>query len=74
MSEKNWFNGAQGAFYIEETMPGLFISISEAGERMVASGSSYLCEMTTYNYMDWRVNGFPETDRKSYDSFVGGKL
>ena len=75
MSEKNWFNGAQGAFYIEETMPGLFISISEAGERMVTSGSSYLCEMTTYNYMDWRANGFPEiAGKKSYDSFVGGKL
>ena len=75
MSEKNWFNGAQGAFYIEETIPGLFTSISESGEKMVTSGSSYLCEMTTYNYMDWRVNGFPEIEgKKSYDSFVGGKL
>ena len=72
--EKNWFNGAQGAFYIEKTRFGLYTSVTEAGEKLITSGSSFECEMNTYNYMDWRAHGFPEVDTKTYDSFVGGKL
>ena len=74
MSEAKKFTCGYGDFTIEKSRFGLYISYTIDGEALITSFDEGLCESCTYNYLDWRANGFPETSNKKYESYVGGKL
>ena len=74
MSEIKKFTCGYGDFTIEKTYFGLYTSYTMSGEALVSSLTEWECESQTYNYLDWRANGFPDTANKKYDSHVGGKL
>jgi len=74
MTEPKKFSCGYGDFTIQKSRFGLYISYTMEGEALVSSLTEWECESHTYNYLDWRANGFPASPNKKYDSYVGGKL
>ena len=61
-------------FYVEQKKYGLWDSTDKEGKNIVTSLTEEECVRATRFILQGRQEGFDNSNEKTYDSFVGGKL
>lgn len=64
----------ENAFYVEQKRYGLWDSTDKEGKGIVTSLTEEECVRATRYILQGRQEGFDNSNEKTYDSFVGGKL